>query len=142
MNRLNTIREVVAKLGRYPAVAYRLLPHDGGIEIDAPNPGGFPVALINDDPDWTVHAGDYGAHWHLSSPEDAKDLVGFCLSEDCRLKVEQRTFQIRSTLEKRDETGWRMALRRGLFVVRLGRPWSTTFFQNKLVPSRMHSEAT
>lgn len=133
---VNPIEAVATKLQQYPQAIYRVLPNNDGFEIEAPNVGGFYVSLVNDDPEWTVHAGESGAHWHLSDPEEALNLVSFCLSEDCRLKIEKRTFQVRSTLERRNEDGWSMAWQFGVFALRLWRPWCMTFFQNKLVPSR------
>ncbi|WP_210287834.1 hypothetical protein [Methylobacterium sp. R2-1] len=125
------VQLIVDKLRGYPHVTYEL--SDDGIYIHPPTPNGFPVWLVDDDPDWTVHAGDCGAHWHLQDAEEALELLVFCLSEDCRLKVEDSTFWRHFTLEARTSSGWVTEWQTAVFMIRLWKPKTVQIFDNKLI---------
>jgi hypothetical protein len=132
---MSPVDTIVAKLHRYPEVTYTLLPEQNGIRIEAQQRDGFSVALMDDGREWTVCAGDGGGHWHFDDPDAALDLLAFCLSEDCRLRVEERAFETRYTLEARTGDGWEMAWRCGFLALRFWRPRVSAIFQNRLIPT-------
>lgn len=129
---LSPIDRVANKLQSYPQVRYELLGDGSGIEIEAPNSGGFSVSLVHNPPEWIVHAGDRGGHWHFDDPDDALSLLAFCLSEECRLRVTQNWLLTRSILEMREGDEWTRVLVCGIFWPSLRRPSSVTF-QNRII---------
>jgi hypothetical protein len=78
---------------------------DDAIEVAAPGPQGFPVALLREDSGFVVHYG--GWHERFGAWRDAVNAFVYGLRGDCRLRVKLRgETACRWTLEHRRDGSW------------------------------------
>ena len=132
--------DAIAALGdrlrdNHPQLRFELRDRDGErwLRIEAPNPGGFDVTLLDDLDEWTVYYGA-GGHCHFERAEDALENVVFALSEDCRLVETWRgQFLQKSKLQVWTGSRWRMASVYGVLFFPFWRRATRLVFQNRYI---------
>jgi hypothetical protein len=126
------IEEIEARLRKYPAVRYGM--SSDSLRLDAPNDGGFPLAIRRaPEGGWAITFGQ-GLHCHFIRGEDAVAFFIFGLSATCRLREIHRGRSVcRAFAERREDSGWRTVQESGLLLYPFWRRSSEYVFQNTLL---------
>ncbi len=134
---MDPIREIKAKLSKYPKVHYFETPVS--IEVYPRGESGFPVSLHVGNGSFTVHF--EGWHEHFNSPDEALRCFAFGLSDDCRLTTVYRgSTPTKWIVEVRRDDSWVKDSETGLIFFPFWRARRLVHRQNRLLSSSAHSD--
>lgn len=122
------IEKIIGKLSGYPNVKYGRVGNR--LEIDKPNPEGFPVTFIEEKDGFTVCFGSN--HRHFDEEDEALDYLAFGLSGNCRLREIIRGSPHKWIVEQRDRDGWAPMNEVGLLFFRFWKRKTEKVYQNTL----------
>lgn len=101
---MNVLQLAEDHVRNHPSLRYQRRPLS--LQVDAPNPNGFPVTLEVTKEGFLVRLG--GWHEQFDEERDAFECFQFAFSPHCRLRVASRSgVDCEWTLEFRDSDGWR-----------------------------------
>jgi hypothetical protein len=86
------------------------------LEIEKPNPEGFPLTFIEEKDGFTVRF--RSNHWHFDEESESLDYLAFGLSRKCRLREIIRGSPHKWIVEQEDHGGWKPMNEMGLLFFR------------------------
>jgi hypothetical protein len=125
---MTAIDAIVLKLSGYPGLRFGKLGNR--LEIDPPNPGGFPLSFAEEGNGFTVSFGSN--HWHFQEEAEALDYLAFGLSGKCRLREISRGRPYKWFVEQKAGDGWQVMRETGLIFFPFWRKKTEAVYQNTL----------
>jgi hypothetical protein len=125
---MSAIDRIIQKLSKYPGVKFGRAGNR--IEIEKPNPGGFPLSFVEEEKIFSVYFGSNRCHF--DKEEEALDYLAFGLSRKCRLREIVRGSPHKWIVEQEFEDGWKAMNEMGLIFFQFWRKKRENVYQNTL----------
>ena len=129
---MSVIEKLEEKLVNYPQL--EVLKKDNEITIKAKDEKGFDITLYDDSGRLTVAFGNW--HNEFDTEEEAINIIGFGLSNECRLKEFKKGKTIyKWVVESLEDGKWVECFTTGLIFYPFWRKTSEEIFQNNVINS-------